>query len=150
MPANIYKAIRGHVYKLKETSPSIITMKPEITGRGEVLVVTGIVVQRNQVTQYIKTLDDHVFGYSWGEGVGTIEISGHCFLAKCDSPSGESYGNVNSYYDANNVYKKRGAVSISAGDATYIGYLERLTLAGDMSTFNFGQFSMQFSIIKPN
>ena len=147
--ADIYNVIRGHVIKSKDTGSSIVTMKPEISGRGEVLVVTGIVVQRNQVTQYIKTLDDHVFGYAWGEGVGMIEISGYCFLAKCASPDGESFGNVNSYYSDNNVYKKRGSVSISAGQATYIGYLESMTLTGDMSTFNYGQFNMKFSIIKP-
>jgi hypothetical protein len=148
--ADIFNVIRGHVIKSRDTGLSIVTMKPEISGRGEVLVVTGIMVQRNQVTQYIKTLDDHVFGYAWGEGVGSIEINGYCFLAKCASPSGKSFGNVNSYYNSNNVYKKRGAVSISAGNATYIGYLEKMTLTGEMSTFNYGQFNMQFSIIKPN
>lgn len=148
--ADIYNVIRGHVIKSNDTDLSIITMKPEISGRGEVLVVTGILVQRNQVTQYIKTLDDHVFGYAWGEGVGTVEISGYCFLAKCASPNGTSFGNVNSYYNDNNVYKKRGSVSISAGNATYIGYLEKMTLTGEMNTFNYGQFSMVFSIIKPN
>jgi hypothetical protein len=148
--ADIYNVIRGHVIKSNDTDLSIITMKPEISGRGEVLVVTGILVQRNQVTQYIKTLDDHVFGYAWGEGVGTVQISGYCFLAKCTSPNGTSFGNVNSYYNDNNVYKKRGSVSISAGNATYIAYLEKMTLTGEMNTFNYGQFSMEFSIIKPN
>lgn len=147
---DIFNVIRGHVIKSKDTGLSIITVKPEIMGRGEVLVVTGVLVQRNQVTQYIKTLDDHVFGYAWGEGVGSVEINGYCFLAKCAAPDGRSYGIINSYYDTNNVYKKRGSVNISVGNATYIGYLEKMTLTGDMSTFNYGQFNMQFSIIKPN
>jgi len=147
--AGIYKWQRGHVFKSDDKDTSIITMSPEISGRGEVLVVSGISVQRNQVTQYIKTLDDHVFGYAWGEGVGSVRITGHCFLAKCDSPSAESFSNINSYYSSNNVYSKRGPVSISAGSATYSGYLESMELNGEMSTFNYGQFSLTFSTIKP-
>jgi hypothetical protein len=46
------------------------------------------------------------------------------------------------------VYTKGGPCVLSIGGASWIGYLEKETLELQMTQFNFGQFSLEFSIIK--
>lgn len=146
--SELLTAKRGHIFKSDDKRIVIATLSPEISGAGEILVVSNVGIRRNQVTQYVKTLDDKTFGYAWGEGVGTILVSGYIFLMECASPTGEGVANVDSYYDENNVYTKGGPCSLSIGGKSWLGYLEREALDLQMTQFNFGQFSLEFSIIK--
>jgi hypothetical protein len=145
---DILVAQRGHIIKSKDKRIVIASLNPSISGEGEILVVSNVSIARNQVTQYVKTLDDKTFGYAWGEGVGAIRVSGYIFLMECASPKGDGVANVDQYYDKNNVYTKGGPCTLSIGGASWIGYLERETLDLQMTQFNFGQFSLDFSIIK--
>jgi hypothetical protein len=145
---DIFVASRGHVIKSADKRIVIARLSPEISGEGEILVISNIAIRRNQVTQYVKTLDDKTFGYAWGEGPGAILVSGHIFLMQCASPTGEGVAAVDGYYDENNVYTKGGPCSLSIGGASWLGYLEKETLDLQMTQFNFGQFSLEFTIIK--
>jgi hypothetical protein len=144
--ASIYKAPRGHIVPFGQGS-CIARLSPGIGGEQSLLIITGIGIVRNQVTQYVKTLDDKLFGYAWGEGPGKISVSGIIFHAPNCNPSGDGYGIVNGYYDSNNVYKKGGPCALSIGGAGLNGYLERMTLSATMTEFNFGEFNLEMTII---
>lgn len=146
--ADIYKAPRGTVVKSSDTSVSLARVSPPISGNGEILIITGITVQRNQVTQYIKTVDDKIFGYAWGEGPGIINIRGIIFLGGCENAGGSGVDAVNSYYDDNNVYDKVSPVTLSVGGTAFLGYLEKLDLTASMNEFNYAEFILTLSIIK--
>jgi len=93
------------------------------------LIFTGVAIQRNQVTQYVKTLDSSIYGYAWGEGPGRIIISGIIFL------------------NPNNVYAQSGPISVSLGSTTFLGYLEGMNISAEMNEFNFANFTLEMSII---
>jgi hypothetical protein len=145
---DILVAQRGHIIKSEDKRIVIANLNPSISGEGEILVVSNVSIRRNQVTQYVKTLDDKTFGYAWGEGVGAILVSGYIFLMECASATGEGVANIDKYYDKNNVYKKGGPCTLSIGGVSWLGYLEKESLDLQMTQFNFGQFSLEFSIIK--
>jgi hypothetical protein len=144
--ADLYSAPRGHIV-MHGKGKSIARLSPGLNGEQSLLIISGIGVVRNQVTQYIKTLDDKLFGYAWGEGPGKIQVNGIIFHAPNCQPSGDGYGAVNGYYDSNNVYKKGGPCALSIGGAGLSGYLERMTLSASMTEFNWGEFSLEMTII---
>jgi len=147
--ADIYKAMRGSVAKSSDTSASFATMSPPLSGAGEILLLTQVQVQRNQATQYVKTLDDKIFGYAWGEAQGSITIQGTIFLGGCSGPSSKGISAVDGYYDKNNVYKNPKPVGISLGDKTFLGFLEQETILASASNENTGTFTFTLSILKP-
>lgn len=144
--ASLYKAPRGHILPFGN-GKAIARLSPGLGGEQSILIVSGIGVVRNQVTQYVKTLDDKLFGYAWGEGPGQIAVNGIIFHAPGCQPSGSGYGAVNGYYSANNVYKKGGPCALSIGGAGLKGYLEKMTLSASMTEFNYGEFSLVMTII---
>lgn len=143
--ADLYKGIRGTV--VKSTDATGFASLDGLTS-GQFLIITSFSVTRNQVTQYVKTLDDKVFGYAWGEGVGQIQVGGIIFIADCETPNSSGFSQVDGFYSSKNVYKSSGPITLSIGDKTFLGYLENMTISAEMNEFNFGQFSLTFSIIK--
>lgn len=145
--AGLYKAPRGHILQFGQ-GQAIARISPGLGGEQSILIIAGIGVVRNQITQYVKTLDDKLFGYAWGEGVGKIAVSGIIFHAPGCQPGGPGYGAVNGYYESNNVYKKGGPCALSIGGAAIEGYLEKMTLSASMNEYNFGEFSLEMTVIK--
>lgn len=146
--ADMYTSIRGTVIKSSDPAMGFAKLRPAIGGEGDFLIITSVSVQRKQITQYVKTLDDKVFGYAWGEGPGSISVQGMVFLGNCGSVNPAGIAAVNAYYDANNVYKKTSPISLSLGSAAFQGYLEELALGADMNEFNYGQFTLTMTIMK--
>ena len=146
--ADLYTSIRGTVIKSSGSGAVLGRISPSLYGVGEILLITSIAVHRKQITQYVKTLDDKVFGYAWGEGPGSITVQGLIFMGDCGNSNGEGFGNVNSYYNINNVYRKTSPVSVSLGGAAFQGYLEEVHLNASMTEFNYGEFSLVMTIIK--
>lgn len=134
--------------KSSNNSMGLAKLRPAISGEGDILIITGVSVHRKQVTQYIKTLDDKVFGYAWGEAPGSITVSGIIFFGNCQSSTGGGIATINSYYDTNNVYKKSAPISVSLGSAAFQGYLEEVQLSAQMNEYNYGEFTLSMTIIK--
>lgn len=145
--ANIFRAKRGTLVRdSADTTPSIVRI--EGLESGNLLMLTSVQIMRNQVTQYIKTLDNSIFGYAWGEGPGQIIVSGLIFFSpNCGNITGAGASIVNGFYNANNVYRKTSPVSVSIGSASFRGYLEGLQVAAEQNEFNYGTFSFKFSIL---
>ena len=131
--------------KSKETATGLISLS---IASSDYLILTGVQIQRNQVTQYVKTLDSSIFGYAWGEGPGRIVISGIIFLnTNCKESTADGIAAVNNYYSSNNVSKKSGPIAVSFGAVTLLGYLEVMNISAEMNEFNFANFTLEMSII---
>jgi len=143
--ADIFKATRGTVMKSSDGAMGILTLS---LAPSDFLIFTGVAIQRNQVTQYVKTLDSSIYGYAWGEGPGRIIISGIIFLnPNCAATSGDGVGVVNEFYTSSNVYAQSGPISVSLGSTTFLGYLEGMNISAEMNEFNFANFTLEMSII---
>lgn len=143
--ATIFTAIRGTVIKSSEQGMGLATLP---FANGSTAIVTGITISRNQVTQYVKTLDSATFGYAWGEGPGKIVITGVIFLGvNCQTADASGLYDLMNFYDTNNVYKKGKPVSVGLGSVALLGYLEAMTFSADMNEYNFANFSLEFVVI---
>ena len=145
--ADIFTAVRGTVVKSSDSAMGLAGLS---IGDSSLLIITSVAIQRNQVTQYVKTLDSSTFGYAWGEGPGRIIIGGIIFLVpsgSCSSVTGDGISAVNSFYSENNVYVKSGPVALSLGNSTFLGYLEVMNIAAEMNEYNFANFSLELAII---
>ena len=109
-------------------------------------MLSDVQANRAQVVQYLKTLDKHNYGYAWGEGPGQIRVSGLIFFVDKCSLSGKGPAAVNKYYDANNVYNGTEQI-LSIGDASFRGYLEKLQITAEQNEYNYGTFSLEFTIL---
>ena len=115
----------------------------------QIAMITNIRAERNQITQYIKTLDKLNFGYAWGEGPGTLIVSGIMFFTKNCAPSGDGPGAINKYYDDKNVYDYTKPIKIAIGAAIFNGYLESLVMEAESTLYNYGTFTLQFRTLPP-
>jgi hypothetical protein len=65
------------------------------------LIVTGLTLELSGNYQVLHTVGDLVYFYSFGDRIGTLNLSGMSFIAPCTSGT----GNANKY-DIKSVYKK--------------------------------------------
>jgi hypothetical protein len=143
--ANLFVAKRGALMRDDpDKTPSLMTIDG-IDMASALMLVTLIQIERNQVTQYIKTLDSMNFGYAWGEGPGVISVAGLIFFSGiCDaSPKMK----IVDFYEANNVYTKGAPIEVSISDYTTEGYLESLQISAEQNEYNYGTFTLRFTIL---
>jgi len=143
--ADIFQAKRGTVIRADQSAKAIVSLSGLNTS-GTLLMLTEVQANRAQVVQYLKTLDAQNYGYAWGEGPGQIRVSGLIFFVDGCEVSGDGPQILNSYYDENNVYNGE-AQQLSIGSASFIGYLERLQIGAESNEYNYGSFSLEFTIL---
>jgi hypothetical protein len=145
--SDIFQAKRGTVVR-SSTSQGAGLVSLGGLDSSTLLMLTDVQANRNQITQYIKTLDTANYGYAWGEGPGSIRVSGLIFFMDGCEPSGQGAEIINSYYDQNNVYTADGNEQVlTIGGASFRGYLEKLQIGAEQNEYNFGTFSLEFTIL---
>lgn len=151
--ADLFKSVSGSVIKSGVSSPTFITVDG-LDGllKGGKLLLTSIRIDRAQDVQFLKTLSNLYYIYAFGEAPGKVNISGLLFFSDCGSKSisGGSIGQINSFYESNNAYSKKGTIQISGGDGmSFKTILTGLSISGDMTPYNYASFSLSFSLIPP-
>jgi hypothetical protein len=146
--ADIYNASRGTVIRSDQsTNGSIVKLIPGFESN-PLLILTDVRATRNQIVQYLKTLDTSNYGYAWGEGPGTITVSGLIFFVDGCVPSGGGAEAINDYYNENNVYNADGREQrLMIGNAAFLGHLEKMTIVAEQNEYNYGSFVLEFSIL---
>jgi len=145
--ASIFKAIRGTIVKNIGTKTMSVIKVDGLETFSDAMFLTQVTAQRNQVTSYIKTLDANNFGYAWGEGPGSIMVSGLIFLTKSCNVDGSAAKKIDGYFNSKNVYTSGKKNKVAIGDAVYEGYLENMTISVEQNEFNWGTFMFKFTIL---
>lgn len=143
--ADIFQAKRGTVIRSQQSAKGLVNLSG-LTTSGTLLMLTDVQANRAQVVQYIKTLDTSNFGYAWGEGPGQIRVSGLIFFMSGCQLSGSGPAIVNGYYSSNNVYNGK-EQTLQIGSASFIGYLEKMQISAEQNEYNYGTFSLEFTIL---
>ena len=150
--SDLYSAQAGTLIKSGVSNPSFLTVDGlDDLLKGGKMLATSFRLDRGQDVQLLKTLSNLYYVYAFGEAPGKILIGGLLFFADCNSPGGNSsvVQDINSYYEQNNAYNKDGVIRIAAGGASYSGILTNLSMAADMTPYNYASFSLAFILIPP-
>lgn len=146
--ADLFKSSSGSVVKSTTGSPSFLQVDG-LDLNGGMMMLTSLRIDRGQDIQVLKTLSNLYYLYAFGESPGRVLVGGLIFFTNCGAKSttGEMVGKINSYYDANNAYAKRGPTRIAGGGVSFRCVLNGLSISGDMTPYNYASFSLSFTLI---
>lgn len=113
----------------------------------EYLLATGFSNMQSQVVSYLKTLNGHIYGYTWGDDVGKLTASGIVLCSPKCSFSSNGLSRVKSFYEENNVYNKEEPVIVSIGELSFEAYLTQYEISLSDSQYNLGEFRLAFDIL---
>lgn len=77
--------------------------------------VTGFALEQNGNFQFLHTVNDFIYVYSFGDRVGELVISGIGFAKTCSSANDAKLCGVLDFYNANKL-SKVGNLSVTLGD----------------------------------
>jgi hypothetical protein len=117
---------------------------PENGAQGGI-ILTEVAVQRHGNFQFLHTLQDLVYVYSFGERIGQIRASGMAFARTCGGAEGLTV--VLNYYEANRLEVRADPVSIvigTGGSGRFRGFLTELNADVSRPEARLAQFGLQF------
>ena len=118
-----------------------------------ILMCSGLEITRIQDVEYQKTLSSKIYGFAFGEAPGKIQVTGYAFLTNTPNEGGttidQAISKINSYYSSNNVKATSGSpVAISVGGASFMAYLEVMSIVCQSNAMNVGSFTMTFTVLQ--
>ena len=113
------------------------------------MLATSLKIDRGEDIQYLKTLSNLYFIYSFGEAPGKIMVGGLIFFTDCTSSTGRTQiiGDLNNYYETYRAYRHQGTIKIAASGASFNTILTNLSISADMTPYNFASFSLAFALV---
>ena len=120
------------------------------------LVVSRFGVSRNANAQFMPTLRNSIFIYSFGDKIGEMEVSGVAFHRLCNGSgnSGDSFAGlaeVGEFYDSKGLGAAKDnsikPVYVSLGTISIKAFLIGVQVSSLNPESNLMQFSLQFAVI---
>lgn len=120
-------------------------------------VMTGFAINQQGNFQFMHTLRDFIYVYSFGERIGELVINGIAFAGIC-TPGNENcaagvnsstgFDNVFSYYDRNRLSMIGRPLKINFGQFTVLyGFLTNFNFQMQDPQMGLGQFSLRFMYV---
>lgn len=117
-------------------------------------IITGMTLELSGNYQFLHTISDLVYFYAFGDRVGTLNLTGLCFAAKCAGLNKGGLLDAYQYYLDNRATKRGGkpiTITISAGagqSTTLTGFLTGMRLdVADSQMGTVGYWSMRFEVL---
>lgn len=113
-------------------------------------VVTNMTFQSQGNVQFLHTLRDFIYIYTFGERIGELTIHGVSFAFPCEHPSQPTHGleYVLAYYSINRTAARATPIPIVLGSSTtFWAFLTGIKLDFHDAEKNMGQFVMTFHSI---
>jgi hypothetical protein len=125
----------------------------DVAGFGDAQVSRSIITQlslrRNENVQFVHSLQDLIYAYSFGERIGGITVAGIAFAGMCNgdtAKTGIEY--VNDWYEKNRIGNAAGPLRIliggAGGSGLFKGALTDLELDIVKPDFRLTNFGFQF------
>jgi hypothetical protein len=88
-------------------------------------IITQVSLRRGENVQFVHSLSDLIYVYSFGEHVGQITAAGIAFVGMCEG-GGPGIDYVNDWYDRNRVDNNPTPLPLLIGLTPFRGYLTDL------------------------
>ena len=111
--------------------------------------ITGFALEQNGNYQFLHTVNDFIYVYSFGDRVGELVVSGIGFAATCASANNAKLCNVYDFYRKNKL-SVNGRLLVTLGDcpnSTFYAFLTGCRLEMQDAATMLGQWSLRLSII---
>jgi hypothetical protein len=109
------------------------------------VILCELAVQRAGNYQFLHTLKDLIYVYSFGERIGQLRTSGMAFTRLCQGGTGVEA--LLAYYEANRLEARADPISIAIGTSNngrFRGFLTELNVDISRPEARLVQFGMQF------
>lgn len=117
------------------------------TGQSGGLILTELAVHRAGNYQFLHTLKDLVYVYSFGERMGQLRASGMCFSRMCRGSTQDGLSTLLSFYEANRLEMKPDPISIIIGTSAagrFRGFLTEMNVEVSRPDARLSQFGLSF------
>lgn len=100
----------------------------ELTYEKDRIVLTRVTVNQNVNVQFLHSLGNRVYIYSFGDRLGQITLSGMAFATSCEfGATSHSAKNVLEWYKTNKASTRGDAIRVSIFDYAFQAFLISLT-----------------------
>jgi hypothetical protein len=149
--ASIFTPCEGGVFRVPledggcHSKDVIIALS--VDGFDATVPVTGVSIDLGTNHQFLHTLDEFIYVYSFGDRIGQMTISGISFT-ECSTTAGGSPINVYNYYMKNRLAKTLKPTKLQlAGSTVALGFLTGLKMEIPNPTYPIMQWALQFNVI---
>lgn len=150
--AVIFSPCAGAVAKVaggRGCADSVFAIKFE-GATGELTVpITGFAMEQNGNYQFLHTMNDFIYVYSFGNRIGELVLSGMGFVSTCANAESAKLHNLVQFYQDNRL-SDNGQLSITLGDlpnATFYAFLTGSRVELQDPKTMVGQWSLRFNIV---
>jgi hypothetical protein len=133
------------------TSPAVLSVRSqgrEFGGgtRSASAILTQVDTSQQVNVQFMPTLADLVYVYSFGDRMGEVTIQGLSFLASCSQGSYQGIEGVFKYYDDNRAVKENRIITVTIGKKTTIrGYLTEMRTSQSNTEMRMTNFTLRIA-----
>jgi hypothetical protein len=156
--AAIFPTRPGQVVAVKDTSLPAQT-QPAIQMRADgdlfsfeatTSIITRLTIAQQTNFQFLHTLGQQIFIYSFGDRIGQMTVSGISFFRRCDEGAQSQIGieKVLNFYARNKLSRRQDPVSVTLGrDITIQGFIQGSRADVIDPKQNLFSFSFQIAVI---
>jgi hypothetical protein len=113
-------------------------------------IITGFQVTSQSGVQFLHTLRDFIYVYSFGERIGSLTISGISFAYQCETGNVAYHGidYVSAYYLRSRASSyPRPVIAVLGGATPFAGFLTGMRLGITDTERIVGEFSYEFKVV---
>lgn len=110
--------------------------------------ITGFALEQNGNYQFLHTVNDFIYVYSFGDRIGELTVSGIGFAKPCDSANSGKLCGVLDFYNENKIANV-GDLSVQLGDCTppFFAFLTGMRMELQDPKLLVAQWSLRFSLV---
>lgn len=111
--------------------------------------ITGFALEQNGNYQFLHTVNDFIYVYSFGDRISELVLSGVGFVKTCANAESAKLDNVFTFYKLNKL-SRNGQLSITLGDipnATFYAFLTGSRIELQDPATMVGQWSLRFNVV---
>jgi hypothetical protein len=119
-------------------------------------IITSMSLELSGNYQFLHTLNDFIYAYSFGDRIGTLNVSGVGFARACSGGKGALLKTYE-WYKTNRISRATQILTIvirdSESSGTFLGFLTGMRLdasSGENDVNGLGHWSMRFELIPEN
>lgn len=116
-------------------------------------IITSFSLELSGNYQFLHTLNDFIYVYSFGERIGVLNLNGVGFTKPCGSDKGAIMEVYNPYYKDNRISQSANPLKIVIEDSktkgTFMGFLTgmRIDVTSDTAVGPLGYWSLRFELL---
>jgi len=149
----VFSPVSGAIVKIRSDNNKVFAVRFSNGGGGDInfnIPMSGFALEQNGNYQFLHTLNDFIYVYSFGDRVSELVVSGLGFATdSCNVVGSSKPGALLDFYAENRLFKN-GKLSVTLGDsenATFYAFLTGMRLELQDAQTMIAQWSLRFNVV---